>query len=199
MYKQQPMIYLRVVQTFMRLLGTQNSEKPTKHELVLRRTSWCFVFLWPHHVFTKYFARIIKIHQEQTITYMGPDLTSQKLSRTFYFDNKQKHQLVLRRTSWCFVLLWPRHVFTKYFARIIKIYQEQTITYMGPVVTSQKLSRTFYFDNKQKHQLVLRRTSWCFVLLWPRHVFTKYFARGIRMHQEQPKSYLEPLRTSKTP
>ena len=48
---------------------------------------------------------------------------------------------------------------------------------MGPVVTSQKLSRTFYFYNKQKHQLVLRRTSWCFVLLWPRHVFTKYFAR----------------------
>ena len=61
------------------------------------------------------------------------------------------------------------------------------------------MSRTFYFDNKQKHQLVLRRTSWCFVLLWPHHVFTKYFARGIRMHQEQPKSYLEPLRTSKTP
>ena len=133
------------------------------------------------------------------ITYMGPVVTSQKLSRTFYFDNKQKHQLVLRRTSWCFVLLWPRHVFTKYFARIIKIYQEQTITYMGPVVTSQKPSRTFYYDNKQKHELVLRRTSWCFVFLWPRHVFTKYFVRGIIMHQEQPKSYLEPLRSSKTP
>ena len=102
------------------------------------------------------------LHKEQTITYMGPVVTSQKLSRTFYFDNKQKHQLVLRRTSWCFVLLWPRHAFTKYFARIIKIYQEQTITYMGPVVTSQKLSTTFYFDNKQKHELVLRRTSWCF-------------------------------------
>ena len=115
-----------------------------------------------YHQITKYFARIMKIYQEQTITYMGPNLTSQKLSRTFYFDNKQKHQLVLRRTSWCFVLLWPRHVFTKYFARIIKIYQEQTITYMGPVVTSQKLSRTFYLYNKQKHQLVLRGTSWCF-------------------------------------
>ena len=89
-------------------------------------------------------------------------------------DNKQKHELVLRRTSWCFVFLWPRHVFTKYFARLLKIHQEQTITYMGPVVTSQKLSRTFYFDNKQKHQLVLRRTSWCFLLLSPHH-----FSRNI--------------------
>ena len=78
---------------------------------------------------------------------MGPVVTSQKPSRTFYFDNKQKHQMVLRRTSWCFVLLWPRHVFTKYFARIIKIHQEQTITYTGPVVTLQKPSRTFYYDN----------------------------------------------------
>ena len=30
---------------------------------------------------------------------------------------------------------------------IIKIHQEQTITYMGPVVTLQKPSRTFYYDN----------------------------------------------------
>ena len=68
---------------------------------------------------------------------------------------------------------------------------------MGPVVTSQKLSRTFYFapaggfDNKQKHQLVLRRTSWCFGLLWPCHVFTKYFARGIRNNQSLIWSLLE--------
>ena len=86
---------------------------------------------------------------------MGPVVTSQTHSRTFYSDNKQKHQLVLRRTSWCFVFLCPCHVFTKYFARLIKIYKEQTITYMGPVVTSQKPSRTFCDDNEKKHQLVL--------------------------------------------
>ena len=39
--------------------------------------------------------------------------------------SKQKHQLVVRCTSWCFVFLWPRHVFMKYFFGIIKIHQEQ--------------------------------------------------------------------------
>ena len=53
---------------------------------------------------------------------------------------------------------------------------------MGPVVTSQKLPRTFYLDNKQKHELVLqnaRAGALCF--LWPRPVFTKYFPRGLTL------------------
>ena len=143
------------------LPGTNNilygtSQKPSrtfcddnkqKHQLVLRRTSWCFEFLSPSYVFTKYFTRLIKLHKEKTITCMGPVVTSQTHSRTFYSDNKQKHQLVLRRTNWCFVFLSPSHVFTKYFARLIKVHKEQTITCMGPVVTSQIHSRTFYSDN----------------------------------------------------
>ena len=129
---------------------------------------------------------------------MGPGVTSQTHSRTVYSDNKQKHQLVLRRTSRCFVFLCPCLVFTKYFARLIKIYQEQTITYMGPDMTSQKPSRTFCDDNKEKHQLVLRRTSWCFEFLSPSHVFTKYFARLIKVHKEQTITCMGPVVTSQT-
>ena len=60
----------------------------------------------------------------------------------------------------------------------IEMYQEETKpTYMGPVVTSQELSWTFYNDNKQKHQLVLWLTSLCFldmqVSLAPFHVRCK--------------------------
>ena len=35
MYQQQPMIYSTADLTFIHLLGAQNSEKQTKHELVL--------------------------------------------------------------------------------------------------------------------------------------------------------------------
>ena len=68
---------------------------------------------------------------------MGPVVTSQEPSRTFYNYNKQKHQLVLRRTSLCFLFLFSLHVFTTYFVSVIEMHQKQTITYMGPIVNSQ--------------------------------------------------------------
>ena len=131
-----------------------------KHELVLWRTSWCFMFFF--HGYSMLSPNIL-----------SGVLESIKIDKNFIWSllelenaiteilhwKKGKHELVLWRTSWCFMaFLWPLYDFTKYFVRAIRFYQDRP-----NLLKLQKAITEILHWKKRKHELVLWRTSWCFL------------------------------------
>ena len=101
---------------------------------------------------------------------------------------------MLQRTSCCFLFFGPTHAVTKRIIRVIESRPEQTMTYMGHAITSQKPLITLKI-------IIGKSTSLCFEARAGAYVFMattcfhQIFVRGMRMHQEQPNAYLDPLRT----